>query len=75
MHPDVHPYGEVPIKLLHGLLMIKEEVQIGLDLFLKTMPNMDMVNGKLEKLEEQNYIMMFKMLSTSPVSQNNSVLT
>lgn len=75
MLPDVHLCGEVPTRLLHGQLMTKEEVQIGLDHFLKTMLNMDMVNGKLEKLEEENYIMTSKMLSTPPEFQNNLPLT
>lgn len=71
----VHLYGEVPTRLLHGLPMKKEEVQIGLDHFLKTMPNTDMVNGKLEKAEDKNYSMMYKMLFMFQESQTNLKLT
>jgi hypothetical protein len=65
---DVLVYGEVPLKLLHGLKMKKEEDHRGPDLFLKIMPNMDLVNLPQEELEELSYIMIAKMLFTFPES-------
>jgi len=59
---DVQVCGVVLLKLPHGQKILKEKDQIGLDLFSKIMLNTDLDNGKQEKLEELNYIMIVKML-------------
>jgi len=69
---DVLQCGVVQQDPLHGQQILKEEDPIGLDLYLKIMPNMDMVNLQQEKLEDKNYIMMLKMLVIFLNFPNNS---
>lgn len=52
MLQDVPVSGVEVINLLLGLKTRKEEVLTGPDHFLKTMPNLDMVNSRLEKPED-----------------------